>query len=75
MVCTLRRPVALHLDPREVESAIWVPLSLLGEPSSRAVYRRTLDGVESEYPAFSYEGYTIWGLTHRIVEGFLEIVR
>lgn len=75
VVCALLQPVELRLDPREVESAVWVPLSFLVEPSSRAVYRRTLDGVESQYPAYSYEGYTIWGLTHRIVEGFLEIVR
>jgi 8-oxo-dGTP pyrophosphatase MutT (NUDIX family) len=65
----------LDLDPREVESAAWIPLSFLAHPSSRAVHRRTLDGVESRYPAFSYEGYTIWGLTHRIVESFLGLVR
>jgi 8-oxo-dGTP pyrophosphatase MutT (NUDIX family) len=75
IVCALRRRVALSLDPREVESAVWVPLSFLLHPSARAVYRRTLDGVESQYPAFAYQGYTIWGLTHRIVENFLEIVR
>lgn len=75
VVCALRRPVDLRLDPREVESAIWMPLSFLALPSSRAVHRRTLDGIESQYPAYSYEGYTIWGLTHRIVEEFLALVR
>ncbi len=71
----LRRPVLLALNPREVESAVWVPLSFFAAPDARATHRRTLDGIASEFPAFRYERYTIWGLTHRILEGFLEIVR
>ena len=75
VVFALRRPVALRPSPREVESAVWVPLSFLASPEAAARYERTLDGVTNHYPAFRYQGYTIWGLTHRILEGFLEIVR
>jgi 8-oxo-dGTP pyrophosphatase MutT (NUDIX family) len=75
IVFALSGRAPLELDPREVESATWVPLSFLAHPSSRAVHRRTLDGIESQYPAFRYDEYTIWGLTHRIVESFLEIIR
>lgn len=75
LVFALQRPVALALSAREVESAVWVPLSFFVSPESRATYSRTLDGVASDYPAFRYEHYTIWGLTHRILDGFLALVR
>jgi 8-oxo-dGTP pyrophosphatase MutT (NUDIX family) len=75
VVFALRRPVTLTLSPREVESAVWVPLSFFVTPGARATYSRTLDGIASEFPAFRYERYTIWGLTHRILEGFLALVR
>lgn len=74
VVYALRRTVALRPSPREVESAVWVPVSFLASADAVATYSRTLDGVTSDYPAFRYQGYTIWGLTHRILQGFLEIV-
>jgi 8-oxo-dGTP pyrophosphatase MutT (NUDIX family) len=75
LVFALHRPVTLSLSPREVESAVWVPLSFLTSAQARATYRRPLDGGSTGYPAFRYEHYTIWGLTHRILEGFLAVVR
>jgi 8-oxo-dGTP pyrophosphatase MutT (NUDIX family) len=75
IVFALRRVVALRPSPREVESAVWVPLSFLASPEAVATYERTLDGLTSDFPAFRYQHYTIWGLTHRILQGFLEIVR
>ncbi len=75
VVFALQRPVTLRPSPREVESAIWVPLSFLASPEASATYARTLDGISSEFPAFRYQQYTIWGLTHRILQGFLELVR
>jgi 8-oxo-dGTP pyrophosphatase MutT (NUDIX family) len=74
LVFALRRPARLTLSPREVESAVWVPLTFLASSAAHATYTRTLDGIESELPAFRYDRYTIWGLTHRILSGFLEIV-
>lgn len=70
----LRTPVepAPHAD--EVASVVWLPVSFLGSSAARAVYRRTLDGVEQQFPAYRYGQYTIWGLTHRILEGFLRLL-
>jgi 8-oxo-dGTP pyrophosphatase MutT (NUDIX family) len=73
VVFALKRPVTLTLNPREVESAVWVPVSFFRTPDARATYSRTFDGIASDYPAFRYERYTIWGLTHRILEGFLDL--
>lgn len=75
VVCVLSAQVPLALAAQEVESAVWVPLSFLHSPAARGSYRRTLDGIESEFPAYQYGRYTIWGLTYRILEGFLDLIR
>jgi 8-oxo-dGTP pyrophosphatase MutT (NUDIX family) len=74
IVFALRGPVSMALNAREVEGAIWVPLSFFTSADARVTHRRTLDGIASDYPAFRYqERYTIWGLTHRILDGFLQL--
>jgi 8-oxo-dGTP pyrophosphatase MutT (NUDIX family) len=74
-VWLLHEPVEPVPQPREVASTIWVPLSFLRSPEAHAVYRRTLDGVEEKFPAYLYQGYTVWGLTHRILDGFLHLLQ
>src|SRR5215813_1876649 len=75
VVFVLHGPVSLTLNHREVEGAVWVPLSFFASAGARVTHRRTLDGIGSDFPAFRYqERYTIWGLTHRILEGFLDII-
>ena len=74
IVFSLRRPVTLALSAREVTGAVWVPLAFLASADARSTHRRTLDGVTSDFPALRYGDYTIWGLTHRILDGFLTIV-
>ena len=74
IVFSLRRPVTLALSPREVTGAVWVPLGFLASADARSTHRRTLEGVTSDFPALRYGDYTIWGLTHRILDGFLAIV-
>jgi 8-oxo-dGTP pyrophosphatase MutT (NUDIX family) len=74
IVFALHAARELRLCEREVDSAIWVPLSFFGSSAARGVYRRTLDGVESEFPAYRYQRYTVWGLTQRILEGFLALL-
>ena len=75
VVFALPRPVPLRPSPREVDSALWVPLSFLASAEAVATYTRTLDGITSEFPAFRYQQYTIWGLTHRILAGFFDVVK
>jgi 8-oxo-dGTP pyrophosphatase MutT (NUDIX family) len=74
VVFALRERVDPKPNPREVAGAIWVPLSFFSRPEATGVYRRTLDGVENEYPCYEYRGYQIWGLTYRILEGFLGLL-
>ncbi len=75
IVFALHTPVVLRPSPREVESAAWVPLAHLASAEARATYTRTYDDGPSEFPALRFERYTIWGLTHRMLEHFLELIR
>ena len=64
--------VALVPSLAEVQSAFWVPLASLRRPEAHATYRPY--GPDTDYPAFVYQGHTIWGLTHGILWNFFEIV-
>ena len=74
VVWALVRSAKLRLDAREVQSAAWLPLSFLRRPVARAVCQRTVDGVPRDFPAYRYEGYTIWGHTYTMIEGLLGVV-
>jgi len=67
-------PIALTPDPTEVQSAFWISLATLRHDEARGVYRQRLNDQETEFPAFIYQGHTIWGLTHRILTGFLDVL-
>ncbi len=74
VVFVLEGSATITVAPREVESAVWVPLAFFASAAARSTYRRSLDGIDSEFPAFRYERYTIWGLTHRMLESLLRIL-
>ena len=74
-VCAVAVPIVLVPNQREVQSAFWVPLTSLRRHDARGVFRSRIAGYEIEHPAFVYEGRTIWGLTHRILSGLLEVLQ
>jgi len=58
----------------EVETALWVPLGELLRPEAVTEYLHELaEGATLAFPAFDARGYVVWGLTHRILTGFLEL--
>lgn len=60
----------------EVDAAIWIPLRKLAAPGAATEYLHALSsGEELRLPAIAYESHVIWGLTHRIMTEFLDIVR
>jgi 8-oxo-dGTP pyrophosphatase MutT (NUDIX family) len=60
----------------EVAAAFWIPLRTLAAPGAATEYLHALaSGEELRFPAIAYESHVIWGLTHRIMTGFLEVVR
>lgn len=59
------------LETTEVASAHWVPLSVLVDPD-----RRTRTPTRyGPFPAWTHEDLTIWGMTHSILQGFLDVIR
>ncbi|HEY0303356.1 MAG TPA: CoA pyrophosphatase [Longimicrobiales bacterium] len=63
------------IDTREVEAAIWVPLSALRDEAAASEILITLEGGSRAFPSLKYGDYVIWGLTHRILLQFLEITQ
>lgn len=73
-VCALTTPVHLVLNRHEVQNALWVPLAALQRREAQGRYRHTHDGQAMEHDAFVYQGYTIWGLTYRILREMLSLL-
>ena len=74
------RPYVVAAAPRgpmvlspELSAAFWMPLRRFAEPDTRATSTVRARGVELTVPSFVHEGHTIWGMTHRIVEQFLDL--
>jgi len=57
----------------EVEHLRWAPLPALRERSAASTIRIGTGDAAREFPALSFEYYTIWGLTYRILQQFLEV--
>jgi 8-oxo-dGTP pyrophosphatase MutT (NUDIX family) len=72
LVSTQARP---DPDPVEVQDTIWVPLAFMQQDGVEQQVRRDLhDGTSIQVPALLYGGKTIWGLTYRMLRGFLELI-
>jgi 8-oxo-dGTP pyrophosphatase MutT (NUDIX family) len=61
--------------PGEVETALWVPVTHLASDAAVDEVLIELEGEEFRLPALNYDDYIIWGLTHRILTGFMDIAR
>lgn len=57
----------------EVADTVWVPLAYLADPMNVEPYRFHMNQGDHEFPSFCYKGYTIWGLTYRILGNFLSV--
>ena len=60
-------------DSREVDAALWVPLPALADEAAADQLIIELEGLSRSFPAYRYQEYVIWGLTHRILTQFLEV--
>lgn len=61
--------------PAEVETALWVPLPHLASDAAVDEILIDLEEGSTAFPALSYQDYVIWGLTHRIITGFMAVAR
>ncbi len=67
-------PGPTELKPNyEVAGTVWVPLSYLGDPANIRPYLFPPDPMKRQFPSWQYDGYTIWGLTYRIIANYLRL--
>jgi len=58
----------------EVADAVWVSMDYLADPANIRPYRAPRDPEGRLFPSLPYLGrYTIWGMTYRMVAGFLNL--
>lgn len=55
----------------EALAAFWLPIDLAASGALDDTY--TYPSTELKFPAWSYDGHVIWGLTHRILGNLLEL--
>lgn len=56
----------------EVSAAFWVPMSALRDRASWGMGVVQVRGVDREVATFTHAGYTVWGLTERVLTQLLE---
>lgn len=64
--------VAIVASP-EVAAAFWVPLGALRTQASWVDAEVQAHGLSLRVPAFAHGDYVVWGLTERILRGFLAL--
>jgi 8-oxo-dGTP pyrophosphatase MutT (NUDIX family) len=58
----------------EVRSVHWIPLAALADRGNRSTYDYDHDGTPYPLPCLRVDDLIIWGLTHRMLSGFLDLV-
>ncbi len=65
----------LALRAAEVEEALWVPLEPMLTGASLTTRPYVHEGRSFEMPGYFVGDHVVWGLTHRMLESFLDLVR
>jgi len=74
-VAVVKPDVSLVESP-EVAEAFWVPMAAIRETASWGRGLVPIRGVgEREVDVFRHRDYTVWGLTHRALTQFVELLR
>jgi 8-oxo-dGTP pyrophosphatase MutT (NUDIX family) len=61
-----------RLSP-EIAEAFWVPLAALRDPGTRRDVELVVAGAARTVQSIQHGGHTVWGVTHRILEHYLEV--
>lgn len=59
----------------EAESHFWLPLDQVASGALDDTMTYKLGPVPMQFPCWRWGGYTIWGLTHKMLTGFVKVVR
>jgi 8-oxo-dGTP pyrophosphatase MutT (NUDIX family) len=67
-------PYDFHSNEDEIAELLEVPLSFFFDASNRRPVTKTSRGGEITVDCFDFNGHTIWGITARILIGFLRLL-
>ena len=59
----------------EVEASFWISIGYLLREGPSAVHRLIIEGQEHQWPAYGTAQGLIWGVTEKILTGFLALLR
>jgi 8-oxo-dGTP pyrophosphatase MutT (NUDIX family) len=65
---------ALKLNA-EVQSVLWIPIAFFLDAANREQMTYSLSGVNIKLPCYHYEGRTVWGLTLKMLDELVSLVR
>lgn len=63
-----------RIDPSEVAAALWVPMRHFRDSEFHGSIRFEREGAQMDFPAFHVGDHRVWGLTYRMIRGFLEAI-
>jgi len=69
----VRADATARVASREVDEIHWVTLDHLRDPETGGSVDIPLPGGTRAFPCFRVNGEIVWGLTYRILTGFLEV--
>lgn len=69
---TVERPAIVA--NREVDSTVWIPVRAMLDPEHAVQYRFEREEYSGTFPGIAYGGYTVWGLTLRVLRHFFEVL-
>ena len=70
------QPEVTIVESPEVAEAFWVPIAAIRETAAWGTGLVPIRGVgEREVEVFRHGEYTVWGLTHRALSQFVELMR
>lgn len=67
----LDHPRSTRIDRSEVADAIWIPLNVFRDERFHGTTPIERGEFRADFPAFLYEGNTVWGMTYRMIREFL----
>ena len=58
----------------EAEAVFWLPLPLVVSGELDAIYPYQIGRGKIDLPCWHFEGHTVWGMTHRMLSDFIELL-
>ncbi len=74
-VFVLEHDAPMRLCEREAAATFWLPLEQVASGALDATHAYRAGPVSLDLPCWRYEGRTVWGLTHGMIRGFLDLLR